>query len=242
MDGVGGKSVLKGKLMPVELMPESQEKRKTFKCKHCLKSFKDYDCHPRIFCSRECKKAWRINLTLKTSFKLSCHFCHKQFSRRKEIQLRTLRYSTKGNNKLNFCSLKCSNKYSSKNIYQWRCDSKGANNPAWRGGVSKIRARIESTKKYQEFKIKILTRDNHQCRICQSTRRPEVHHIIPFHKNQNLFLKVANALTLCHKHHNQTKQREHLYINIFNDLIQNKYCDVVVDRFTKMTGKAPKLL
>ena len=44
-------------------------------------------------------------------------------------------------------------------------------------------------------------------------------YIVPFNQDQLLFLEVSNAITLCDKHHNQTKYKEHLYINIFNEVL-----------------------
>jgi len=192
-------------------------------CKQCETPFKDYTSNHRLFCSKFCYTQWqKFNNNYKGKISLKCDCCLRTFEKDKSLYDKGVKASPK-KEKLNFCSYKCSAEYFRNHIYDWRNNSKGENNPAWRGGISKLRARIEASKEYQDFRLKILCRDGHKCRICGSNDRPEIHHIIAFHVNQNLFIEESNAITLCYKHHNQTKQKEHLYINIFNEVLRTNH-------------------
>lgn len=192
----------------------------TIECKECKHTFQKYSSNNRIFCSKPCYSKWQSRTTHHGFITLKCEECGTNFIIPKSTYSKHIKASPQNSHKLNFCSRDCSTRYFADNIYKWRNDSKGENNPAWRGGVSEEKARLCATKRYQDFVEVVLKRDNYQCRVCASTDRPEVHHIIPFHKDKTLFLVLSNGITLCNKHHNQTKQREEVYINIFNRMIQ----------------------
>lgn len=54
---------------------------------------------------------------------------------------------------------------------------RGPDSPWWRGGVSKVQARIRSnTKLYEQWKRPVLVRDGFKCRVCESTSELVVHH------------------------------------------------------------------
>ena len=205
------------------LLKDLRASRITTQCKYCSKSFLSYPYHNRLFCSKDCYSKWQLihpeSTRNRGTVDLICEQCQNPFKLNMSTHSARIKASSKLNNKLNFCSRNCSEQYFRLHIYDWRNDSKGDNNPAWRGGFSRKRARIESTKAYQEFRKKVFSRDKNKCRICGVNERLEIHHIVPFNQDQLLFLEVSNAITLCDKHHNQTKYKEHLYINIFNEVL-----------------------
>ena len=216
-----------------ELKPAKYNSKKiTIICKNCFTAFENYPYHGRLFCKKECYSLWQKRHSEHTHFegdiKLTCEFCKKEYIIRKAIHNARLNASPKGRNKLNFCSDDCRQSYSSVNISDWRSDMKGKNNPNWRGGISKEKARLTSTKRYKEFVRRILIRDNFKCRVCNSVVKPEVHHIVPFYKNKRLFFRESNVLTLCFRHHNQTKRKEEIYITIFKQVVNG-----IQERWTK---------
>lgn len=226
-----------------ELIPAPYNPRQAnIVCRNCSKVFQDYPYHYRIFCCKQCYTIWQENhpeyTRNKGIIKLKCTFCEKEFIINKSIYDSRCQSSPKKQKKLNFCSCNCQRNYFSKNIYNWRNNSQGKNNPNWKGGISKEKSRLTATKKYKEFVKGILTRDNNCCKICQSKISPEIHHIIPFYKNKTLFFEVNNVITLCYRHHQQTKQKEELYITIFNNILKSD----VYDRYEKFTNKKAEKL
>jgi len=193
-------------------------------CKQCKKSFIDYASNKRLFCGKDCYSLWQKKNLHHGFVVLECEYCKNTFEVAKSVHLKNINASPKKTQKLNFCSCDCSQAYFSQNIYKWRNDSRGENNPAWRGGVSGEKARLIATKRYKDFVKAVLKRDNHQCRVCTSKDRPEVHHIIPFYQNRTLFFVITNGITLCYEHHQQTKRKEEIYINIFKGVLKSTTC------------------
>jgi hypothetical protein len=53
-------------------------------------------------------------------------------------------------------------------------------------------------RRYKEWRLACLIRDNFCCQLCgEKGVKLEVHHIIPWRKNQNLRYKNSNGLTVC---------------------------------------------
>lgn len=64
----------------------------------------------------------------------------------------------------------------------------------------------------------ILDRDNNRCVLCDSTKRLEVHHIVPFRtclKHEN-----SNLATLCRECHKKTYGKEELFVDILRSKIK----------------------
>lgn len=53
------------------------------------------------------------------------------------------------------------------------------------------------SKKYKEWRLLILERDNYKCVICQSEKYLHCDHIIPWNENPDLRFDVSNGQTLC---------------------------------------------
>jgi endogenous inhibitor of DNA gyrase (YacG/DUF329 family) len=209
-----------------DLKPSEYNPRRLL-CKNCGKGFKDYISNNRLFCSKQCYSNWQVGNTHQGFITLNCDYCQKDFEISHSNHSKHIKASPNKSQKLNFCSKQCSGKYFAKHIYDWRCDSIGENNPAWRGGVSEEKSRLCATKRYKDFVKEVLERDNHQCKVCQSNDRLEVHHIIPFYANKELFFVSTNGITLCYKHHQETKQKEEFYITIFNNILSTNRLGIV---------------
>lgn len=100
----------------------------------------------------------------------------------------------------------------------------GVNAHNWRGGSSRRRSEQGRSSDYKRFRVRVLTRDGGSCRWCDSEgtrayRRLEVHHIIPVGVRPDLTLDDGNAISLCRKHHDRTRSREHEYAGMFAALI-----------------------
>lgn len=83
----------------------------------------------------------------------------------------------------------------------------GANNPAWRGGVTKTRG-DRWTKEYRRWRNAVLRRDNYTCIQCGATKAIgiiQVDHIKPFASYPEHRFEVDNGRTLCWSCHKKTK-------------------------------------
>ena len=95
-----------------------------------------------------------------------------------------------------FCCKKC---YSI-----WQSMQKGGKNTNWRGGVHPARQTLYNSKEGENWKKKVLLRDNNTCQSCDSQEELHVHHIKSFAEYPKLRCDVSNGITLCKKCH-QTK-------------------------------------
>lgn len=96
----------------------------------------------------------------------------------------------------------------------------GSNNPAWRGGRTKLNDRIRTSKKYIQWRNDVFKKDNWTCRKCgKRGTHLEAHHIRHFNVllriyriknieqalNCDQLWSMANGLTLCKVCHNKDK-------------------------------------
>lgn len=82
----------------------------------------------------------------------------------------------------------------------------GANNPNWKGGVSKSPryAKVPpSLKEWLAFRKTILERDVFSCWKCESDRRLEVHHLVSKTFHPELEYDELNCIVLCNPCHKQ---------------------------------------
>lgn len=77
----------------------------------------------------------------------------------------------------------------------------GANNPNWRGGVTRWDKKLRSSKKYKQWKAAVLERDKHVCVKCGSTHSLHVHYIKPFARYPQYRFLLSNGITLCESCH-----------------------------------------
>ena len=76
------------------------------------------------------------------------------------------------------------------------------------------------TSKYRDWRLEVLNRDNHVCKIgtnCQG--RLEVHHILSWREYPELRYVVSNGITLCSSHHPRGKIKETEMSFLFKELL-----------------------
>lgn len=176
--------------------------RPVARCEQCGKEYETDASQLRryahTFCSRACKYQWLAqhkrgegSPTWKGGpLQLVCAECGKTFERNR----RSVRPGSRA-----FCDRKCKGAWAAKNLV-------GPNAPRWRGGKAEYygpnwMAQARAARK----------RDNHQCRICGSSKGQkgkalDVHHIRPFKAFGYVYSEndhyiaandLANLITLC---------------------------------------------
>ena len=73
---------------------------------------------------------------------------------------------------------------------------------------------------YKKFRVDVLKRDKHRCRMCNSKRRLNVHHILKWSGASSLRYDVDNGITLCKKCHDSITGKEAYYGSYFLSLIR----------------------
>ncbi len=115
--------------------------------------------------------------------------------------------------KRRFCSSAC-----------FGANKSGPNSPAWRGGISSARIKLQNSPEYKEWRRAVVLRDRGRCRQCDAMgvrtyRSLEVHHVIPVAADWSLALEIDNGITLCHEHHVATLGRENQSAEYFAALL-----------------------
>lgn len=73
---------------------------------------------------------------------------------------------------------------------------------------------------YKRFRLDVLKRDKHQCQMCNSKKRLNVHHIIKWSSASALRFDVSNGITLCYSCHKSINGSESSYISYFNEIVR----------------------
>lgn len=175
-------------------------------CEKCNKSF----CKPstrsswkswsaRKFCSQDCYNNGRINskeTQIKRSKSLKLHY-----------RLNPGRAQKHSANMKSLHSLGCSfahGKHWIKTEEQLK-NKMGVLNPAWKGGITPIHAKIRNSTKYADWRIAVFQRDNYTCQECGSKGvYLNADHIKPFAYYPELRLAIDNGRTLCVPCHRKT--------------------------------------
>lgn len=78
--------------------------------------------------------------------------------------------------------------------------------------------------RYKAFRQSVLTRDGHKCQYpkCRKKTRLQVHHIARWADNSEIRYATANGITLCVTHHKKIKNNEHIYADLFREIIKKK--------------------
>lgn len=90
---------------------------------------------------------------------------------------------------------------------QYREQTSGANNPRWKGGISKKRDE-RATKEYSDWRKSVFIRDRYSCQCCGAKsmvgRHVQLcaHHIFNWKDYEELRYSIDNGITLCQKCHN----------------------------------------
>jgi len=94
----------------------------------------------------------------------------------------------------NFCGVECRETWQRTSGY-----SSGSNNATWRGGTYTYRG-----PNWDRQRVLALQRDKHTCQGCGSTKRLQVHHIVPFvtfdtYRRANELKNLKTLCCSCHK-------------------------------------------
>lgn len=91
----------------------------------------------------------------------------------------------------------------------------------WLGAILKRRKRSFLTPQYKEWRKAVKDRDNKTCQWpgCKRCKMLEVHHIIRWADAPSLRYNVRNGITLCKKHHEQIRNREHIFAKSFLEIV-----------------------
>jgi endogenous inhibitor of DNA gyrase (YacG/DUF329 family) len=180
----------------MKLNTEHAQKRK---CLTCGKEMLIYNSQFSIkgrgkWCSKKCRYPARREVV--------CPTCGK-------VRLLPFSIVKKG---AKYCSRKC------KSI-DYKIIKKGENNPAWRGGITRLGHSIRTSDRYIAFRTKILVRDGGRCKECGGYKKLEIHHrkelwrILEdylklgnsFNPEDDYFYDESNVITLCQKCHAKLK-------------------------------------
>ena len=89
--------------------------------------------------------------------------------------------------------------------YKISLSKRGANNPAWRGGISDINCRIRRSVEYKNWRESVFKRDNYTCIWCgQHGGRLNADHIKPFSLFPEERFNIDNGRVLCEDCHKKT--------------------------------------
>jgi thymidylate synthase (FAD) len=83
---------------------------------------------------------------------------------------------------------------------QLALQKQGAQNPQWRGGITRYAIQIRRGMK--ELRPKVFARDHYCCQLCGTiSKQLDAHHIIPVWARPDLVLDLDNLVTLCRRCH-----------------------------------------
>ncbi len=75
---------------------------------------------------------------------------------------------------------------------------------------NKIKKNSRNSKKYQDWRISVYSRDGHKCLNCGSTEVLNAHHIIPWKVDESLRFDISNGMTLCSACHTRLESKQRL--------------------------------
>lgn len=99
--------------------------------------------------------------------------------------------------------------------------TKGQKNVNWKGGITLENEKIRKSTEYQEWRKLVFKRDDYKCMACLARGYINAHHIKPFRQYPELRFDINNGITLCLTCHRFTINREHLFIDYFQGIIDN---------------------
>lgn len=154
-------------------------------CKNCGTTAENFTGR-KIFCSRKCYFEYK-NKTRRDRFEYAiCPVCGIEFEK------------SFGKKYTTYCSNECRGK-----------DIRGPKHSRWTGKAK--RQRRLGGKRYTEWRIKVLERDNHKCRECDAVVEGSdavAHHKKPWDLFPELRYKVENGITYCRSCHMKIEYNE----------------------------------
>lgn len=75
---------------------------------------------------------------------------------------------------------------------------------------------------YKSFRKSVLSRDKHKCQFpgCKKKTKLEIHHIIRWADNYEFRFEPKNGICLCKFHHAFIKNKEGIYISLFQEIVK----------------------
>jgi hypothetical protein len=64
--------------------------------------------------------------------------------------------------------------------------------------------RIHNSSKFKKWRLSVLDRDGHRCKLCGASGKLDAHHIIPLSETTLTAFLVMNGVSLCRKCHSKT--------------------------------------
>lgn len=102
-------------------------------------------------------------------------------------------------------------------IKPWHTGLGGEQSPGWKGGLSKTRRSY-----CNNWRKKVLKRDNYACQLCFSDQKLEAHHILIYSKYEKYKRLIANGITLCKQCHVSIRGKEEDFGILFQSIITRR--------------------
>lgn len=76
--------------------------------------------------------------------------------------------------------------------------------------------------RYKKFRAAVIARDKGKCQFpgCKRRSKVQVHHIARWVDSYELRFEPSNGICLCRWHHNHIKNHEHLYNDLFIEIVK----------------------
>ncbi len=182
-------------------------KEVSIKCDHCgigfNKNLAKYLKAKSHFCSARCQHRFirGVNHQNYNTVVIKCSQCRKDVARCPSL----LRDNV-------FCDQKCYGDWVSEN-------NRGENHPNWTGGTDESR-RLRGTKEWADWRREVYERDDYTCQLCfLKGLELQPHHVRRRVDYPELTFDVGNGVTLCKECHYKTINKEHLYIEYFDNIM-----------------------
>ena len=190
-------------------------------CLICKKEIKTFPSTNKRYCSNDCKFALHRVTRI-------CAFCKKEFVvQRNYLDYHPAKHCSmscagKTNGPLRFkqghipahkgkkIKMTFGPNHFQKGFVPWNKgkewpEMSGKNHPQWKGGTYGKDRKVDWGRKfYQDWRKKVLERDDYQCTSCGSEHYLEVDHIKPYSLFPELRYDINNGRVLCHSCHVQT--------------------------------------
>lgn len=90
---------------------------------------------------------------------------------------------------------------------------------------------------YKALRSRVRRRDKYRCSWpgC-SSKRIQVHHILPWSKYPNLRYVDSNCICLCRDHHKQVTKSEEAYCSLLTTIVQQTIANASIKKTRKKRG------